>query len=97
MCDMFLILKTVYFTDYADNNNPFLVADNVKVIIRSMEEVRDNIVTWFSSNHMKLNPDKCYCLLNTKKHTTLKIGNLRIKKSPCVKTSKTFAKNHQEN
>ena len=97
MCDMFLILKIFYFTDDVDDNNPFSVAYNVKVIIQSIEEVRDNIVTWFSSNHMKLNPGKCYCLLNTKKHATLKIGNLRIKKSPCVKTLKTFAKNHQEN
>ena len=28
---------------------------------------------------MKLNPDKCHLVLNTKEQTTLKIGNIHIK------------------
>ena len=59
---------------------------------------------------MKLNPDKCHLLLNTKEQTTLKMGNLHIKKSLREKLLginyeyklnfesilKTFAKKHQE-
>ena len=30
---------------------------------------------------MKLKPDKCHLILNTKQHTTLKRGNLHIKKN----------------
>ena len=72
MCDMFLILKAVYFTGCAYDNTPFAVADNIKDVIRSLEEVRENLITWFSYNRMKLNPDKCHLLLNTKEQTNLK-------------------------
>ena len=50
MCDMFLILKTVYITGYADDNTPFAVADNIKVLIQSLEEVGENPILWFSNN-----------------------------------------------
>ena len=39
MCDMLLILKTVNFTSYADNNTPFEVANNAKDVIQSLEKV----------------------------------------------------------
>ena len=38
MCDMFLILKTVYYTGYADDNTPFTVADDIKDLIWSLKE-----------------------------------------------------------
>ena len=72
---MFLILKTVYFTGYADDNIPFAVVDNIKDVIRNLEEVGENLITCFSFKQMKLNPDKCHPLLITKKQTTLKISN----------------------
>ena len=78
MCDMFLIFKTVYFTSYAFDNTSFAVVDNIEDIIRSLEKVGENLITWFSDNQRKLNPDKCHQLLNTKNHTTFKIENLHI-------------------
>ena len=39
MCDMFLILKTVYFTSYADDNNPFAVLNNTGDVTQSLKEV----------------------------------------------------------
>ena len=39
MCHMFLILKTVYFTSYANNNNSFAVANNIEYVTQSIEEV----------------------------------------------------------
>ena len=79
MCDMFLILKAIFFTGYANDNTLFAVADNIEDVIRSSEEVGENLITWFSNNQMKLNPDKFHLPLNTKKQTTLKIGNLHVK------------------
>ena len=85
MCDMFLILNTVYFTGYADDNTPFVVANNIKVVIQSLEEVGENLITWFSNSQMKLTPDKCQLPLITEEHTTLKIGSLDTKNSLCEK------------
>ena len=107
---MFFILKTSYLTGY--DNTPFAVAENIKDVIRSLEEVGENLNTWFAVNQMKLNSDKCHLLLNTKEQSTFKIGNLHIKNSLFVKLLGTkfdhklnfvkhsilniFAKKHQE-
>ena len=42
-CDIFLILQTVYFTSYADDNTLFAVADNIEDVIRFLEEVGENL------------------------------------------------------
>ena len=81
---MFLILRTVYFAGYADDNTPLVVADNISDIIRFLEEVGENVITWFFNNPMKLNPDKCHLLLSSKEQITLNIGSLHIK-IPCAK------------
>ena len=83
MCNMFLIYKTVYFINYADDNTPLGIAHNIGDVIRSVEEVGENRITWFSDNQMKVNPEKCHQLLNSKEQTTTKISNLHI--IPCVK------------
>ena len=47
ICDMFLILKTSCFTeeDNTEDNTPFAVADNFEDVIRSLEEVDENLIT----------------------------------------------------
>ena len=73
VCNMFLILKAVYFTTYTDDDSLFAGTDNIKDVIQSLQEVSESLITWFSENQMNLNPDKCHQLLNTKEQTTLKI------------------------
>ena len=46
MCDMFLILKTTYFTNYADDNTPFAARDNITDVVKALEEIEENLVTW---------------------------------------------------
>ena len=65
MCDMVLILKTTCFSSYADDNIPFGVTDNIQDVIRSLEEVGENLITQFCERQTKLNPDKCHQLQNT--------------------------------
>ena len=45
MCDMFLILKTTYFTNYADDNTPFVARDNITDVVKALEEIEENLVT----------------------------------------------------
>ena len=75
MCDMLLILKTVYVTGCA--NTPFAVADNIEDVTWSLENVGENLITWFSNNQMKLNLEnalKCKLLLNKTLKCTCKIS-----------------------
>ena len=44
MCGMFLILKGTYFTDYVDDNTPFVVRDNIKDVIKALEEIGESLV-----------------------------------------------------
>ena len=39
MYDMFLILKTTYFTDYAHDNTLFVVRDNITDVMKALEEI----------------------------------------------------------
>ena len=80
MCGMFLILKGTYFTDYVDHDTPFVVRDNIKDVIKALEEIGENLVNQFLNNEMKLNTDKCHLLLNSEKPNTLKIGDLHWNK-----------------
>ena len=88
MCGMLLILKGTYFTDYADDNTPFVVRDNIKDVIKALEEIGESLVSRSSNYEMKLNTDKCHLLLNSQEPNTLKIGDLHRNNSP--KTSDIF-------
>ena len=81
MCDMFLILKATYYIGYADDNTPFVVRDNIADVIKTLEEIGENLVNWFSNNEMNLNTYKCHLLLNGQEANTLKIGDLDINNS----------------
>ena len=81
MCDMFLILKGTYFTGYAYDNTSFVVRDNIKDVIKALEEIGESLVNWFSNNEMTLNIDKCHLLLSSQEPNTLKIGDLHINNS----------------
>ena len=62
VCDMFLILKTTYFTGYADDDTPFVVRYNITDVIKALKDTGEYFINWFSNNEMKLNTDKCHQL-----------------------------------
>ena len=39
MRDVFLIIKTTYFTGYADDNTPLVVGDNTTDVMKAVEEI----------------------------------------------------------
>ena len=81
MSEMSLILKATYLNGYADNSTPFRVRNNMADVIKALEEIREDLLDWFSNNEMKQNTDKCRPLLNSQEPNTLKIGDLHISNS----------------
>ena len=81
MGDMFLILNKTYFTGFADDNTPFMVWDNMVDVIKTLEEIGENLLNWLSINEMNLNTYKCQLLLNSQESNTLKVGDLDINNS----------------
>ena len=55
MCDMFLILKAIYFAGYADDNTPFAVRDNIADVTKALEEIRKVLLNWFLNIRIKTN------------------------------------------
>lgn len=43
MCDMFVILKAAYFTDYADDDIQFEVRNNITDVIKTLEQIEENL------------------------------------------------------
>ena len=76
MCDMFLILKTTYFTDYAGNNTPFVVRDNMIDGVTDLMEIGEKLINGFWNNAMRLNTEKFHLFSNSQEPHTLKIGDL---------------------
>ena len=54
-----------------------MVRDNITDVIEALEEIGENLVSWFSINQMKLNSDKCHLLLNSQELNALKIDFLQ--------------------
>ena len=56
--DVFLFLHEAQFTDYADDNTPFVVRHNIPDVISALEERGGKLLIWFSDNKMKLNTNE---------------------------------------
>ena len=71
LCDLFLIMKETSFTSYADDNTPYVTAENLYEVIKSLEEDFIKLFQWFSDNQMKVNHNKCHLLVSGKNNVTM--------------------------
>ena len=79
---MFLIIKGTCFTNYVDDNTPFKVKDNIKDVIKALEEIGESLlVNLFLNNEIMLNTE-CHLLLNSQEPNKLKIADLHQNNPP---------------
>ena len=88
VCDLFSVLSDVEFASYADDNTPYVVKNNIRSVIKSLENTSVELFEWFSDNQMKANPDKCHFITSERKELMI---NEEIIKSQIVN-----AKNYLE-
>ena len=62
VCDLFSMLSNIDFASYADGNTSYVVKDDIKEDMKSLESATVELVQWFSNNQMKANPDKCHLI-----------------------------------
>ena len=55
LCDLFLIMKETSFASYADDNTPYVTAENLDEVIKSLEKDSIKLFQWFSNNQLKAN------------------------------------------
>ena len=63
MNDIFLFVQNTNITNYADDNTPYAIESNIDNLLKTLEKDTKLFFTWFQSNEMKANDDKCHLLV----------------------------------
>ena len=50
LADLFLIMDDIDIANYADDNKPYVIADDVDGVIASLENASNTLFRWFSDN-----------------------------------------------
>ena len=85
LIDLFFIIEDTDIASYADDNTPYVIADNIDGVIKSLEEASEILFKWFNDNLMKINADKCHLLVSTNNTVKIKIANFDITNSKSEK------------
>ena len=83
--DLFLIMKETSFASYADDKTPYVTAENLDEVIKSLEEDSIKLFQWFSDNQMKAKHDKCHLKVDDKNNETMNANGFKIKNTECEK------------
>ena len=84
--DLFFALKDIEVCNFADDTTPFVCDLDLNTTLKKLEENSAMALTWFETNYMKLNSDKCHLLVSGHyEEMFVKIGNDIIWESKSVK------------
>ena len=78
-------MKETSFASYADDNTPYVTAENLDEVIKSLQKESIKLFQWFSDNQMKASYNKCHLLVNGKNNVTTNASGFKIKNSECEK------------
>ena len=67
LADLFFILNDVDIASYADDNIPYVLADDINVVITSLEKASKALFEWFENNLLKSNANKRHLLASSSK------------------------------
>ena len=85
LIDLFFIIEDNDIASYTDDNTPYVIADNIDEVIKSLEEASEILFKWFNDNLVRINADKCHLLVSTNNTVKIKIGNFDITNSKSEK------------
>ena len=75
---MFFELSQTDFASYADDNKPYVEANNIDAVITILENDSIQFFKWFSNNQMKANKDKCHLVISNNEEASVKIDNIEL-------------------
>ena len=78
-------MNDLEFANYADDNTPFLVGDDLNDVILKLQNASKTLFKWFNHNQIKANPDKCHFICSPSIKTSIMIENKQIRNSSCEK------------
>ena len=85
LADLFFTLNDVVIASYADDNTPYVIADDINGVITSLEQTSKALFEWFENNLLKSNADKCHLLGSASDAVNLRVSEYDIKNRECEK------------
>ncbi len=85
MNDIFWFTPDINIANYADDTTPYSTENNIKQLIKILEQNTEKINDWYGDNYMKSNDDKCHLLLTSTEEISAKVGNHHIRNSASEK------------
>ena len=84
--DLFFPLKDIEVCNFTDDTTPFVSDLDLNTTLNKLEENSAIALTWFETNYMKLNSNKCYRLVSGHHYEEMfiNIGSNRIWESKTV-------------
>ena len=85
--DLFFLLTEINVCNFADDTTPFVCDNDLGTVLNKLEQNSALAISWFESNYMKLNTDKCHLLVSGSKyeHTWVQLGEDKIWENDTVK------------
>ena len=78
MADLFLITIESIISNYADDNNPFLCANDDNTVMEILTRDAYALLDWFTLNGFKANPDKFHFLARSYTDSFIFIDQYKI-------------------
>ena len=85
LIDLFFECDDSEIASYADDATPYSCADDIPSVITQLQSKASKLFSWFTNNHMKVNPGKCHILLSTKNAIDVHLEGACITSSSCEK------------
>ena len=82
---MFFELSQTDFTSYADENTPYVEANNIDKVIKILENDSIWLFQWFSDNQIKANKNDCLLAINNNKKVSMNIDDIKIENTSSEK------------
>ena len=75
---MLFTVNDIDIASYADDDTPYMIADNVDDLITSLEQASDSFFEWFKNNRLRSNADKYHLLVSTNDRVSMNVDGFKI-------------------
>ena len=83
--DLVFALNDIDIASYADDDSPYMTADNVDDLITSLGQASIVLFEWFKNSLLKSNAEKCHLLVSTSNRVSINVDRFKIDKSGTIK------------
>ena len=73
LADLFFVVNNIEIASYADDNTPYMIADNVDDLTTSLEQASNGLFEWFKNNLLKSNANKCHLWVSTNDRVSMNV------------------------